>query len=87
MGIQVQNNSSLTMDVIRYSSCAASAYGDDVLATVIGPGQGYVFAVDLPGCYDVYVELQNNVGGRSRLDFNGVNVPQGQTATVTVVNP
>jgi hypothetical protein len=85
--IEVRNNSALTMDEVRFSTCASSVFGDDVLDGAVGPQQTFTFEVDEGGCYDVFVVLVDTEGVASNVNFSSVEVADGEQASLTVTNP
>ncbi|MGI5865083.1 MAG: hypothetical protein ACOX6T_23935 [Myxococcales bacterium] len=85
--IEVRNNSALTMDEVRFSTCASAVFGEDVLDGAVGPQQTFTFEVDGGGCYDVFVVLVDSAGATFNATFSSVQVADGEQASITVTNP
>jgi hypothetical protein len=77
----MDNTSTLTVEVVNFSSCSSPTWGPDRLeGNVIAPGGSFEWDVT-PGCYDVRGIASTGTGTCSNM-FWGLNITQGERETV-----
>src|SRR4051794_27788876 len=79
--IRVENNSSVAVVAVKYSSCSDTGWGPNRLTTTLSPGQRREFDVAPPGCWDVLV-----AGSLYALEWDGIQIERGITKTFSFTN-
>lgn len=79
--VVIRNHSMHTLMEVRYSSCSALTYGDDIQTGATGPNESFSFEVS-PGCYDVKVVDSDGTFA----EFLGNDVSEGTSFVITITN-